>query len=202
MTAGPILIATRNPGKLGEMTALFSASGLEFAGLADFPEIGEIEETGATFAENAALKAKGYAVLAGRFAIADDSGLEVDSLGGAPGVLSARYGGAGASDADRIVKLLKELDETTESGRSARFVCAIAVADPKGKVVALEEGICRGRIGATPSGSGGFGYDPVFLPEGYDLTFAELSEEIKNRISHRAVAAAKIMRYLLGFTAV
>ncbi|MGD9590184.1 MAG: RdgB/HAM1 family non-canonical purine NTP pyrophosphatase [Pyrinomonadaceae bacterium] len=197
---GPILLATRNPGKAGEMKRLFSASGFKFVSLADFPEIGEIEETGTTFAENAILKAAGYAALAGTAAIADDSGLEVDALDGAPGVLSARYGGPGASDADRIRKLLKDLDAVDGQGRSARFVCSVALADTDGRILALEEGVCPGRIASVPSGSGGFGYDPVFIPEGYDRTFAELSGEIKNRTSHRAQAGMKIMRYLLGFT--
>lgn len=196
------MIATRNAGKVSEMKALLAGAGLEFGSLADFPEVGEIEETGSTFSENAKLKAAGYAARTRSFAIADDSGLEVEALGWAPGVLSARYGGPDATDADRIDRLLGELDETSEQNRAARFVCSIAIADPESNIIAIEEGICPGRIAAAPSGTGGFGYDPVFVPDGYDLTFAELSEEIKNQISHRAEAAAKIMRYLLGFTAV
>lgn len=202
MIRGQIVIATRNQGKVREMQSLLLPAGLELVGLGDFPEIGEVDETGKTFAENAILKASGYAARSRMIAIADDSGLEVDALGGAPGVLSARYGGPGASDEQKVKKLLKDLELVSEESRTARFVCAIAISDPEGRILAVEEGECAGRIALSASGSGGFGYDPVFVPDGYELTFAELDEDVKNRISHRAVAGAKIIRYLLGFTAV
>lgn len=193
-----ILIATSNPGKVRELSGLFSGGPINFKSLADFPAVTEVPETGSTFRENAELKAIGYARQTGLPSLADDSGLVVDALGGAPGVLSARYGGNVGFDR-KIDMLLAELKKTNDKTRAARFVCAMTIADEKGEVVAAVEGICEGRIAETPRGNGGFGYDPIFIPESFELTFGELDDAIKAEISHRARAAAKIMRYLLGF---
>ncbi|MBN1640714.1 MAG: XTP/dITP diphosphatase [Anaerolineae bacterium] len=147
----------------------------------------DVEESGRTFAENAAHKALAYARAAGMPALADDSGLEVDALGGAPGVLSARYAGPGASDEDRYRKLLAALAETPSERRTARFRCAVAIAHPGGQVE-IAEGTCEGVIASAPRGDGGFGYDPVFYIPPLDRTMAELPAEVKNQISHRARA--------------
>ena len=147
----------------------------------------EVDESGASFQENAVLKARAYAAASGLPSLADDSGLEVDALGGAPGVFSARYAGAGASDQDRRQKLLTALADTPIDRRSARFRCVVAISDPGGRV-AVAAGTCEGRIALEPRGTNGFGYDPVFyLPE-YGCTMAELRPELKNQISHRARA--------------
>ena len=141
-----------------------------------------------TFAENAIAKAQFYSSATGLCALADDSGLEVAALGGAPGVFSARYAGAHATDADRRLLLLSELAKTGDTDCRARFVAVVAIATPNGKVLNLSEGICEGTITHAPRGTGGFGYDPLFIPDGYDQTFAELPDTIKNQISHRARA--------------
>jgi XTP/dITP diphosphohydrolase len=196
-----LLIATRNAGKVREIERLLGDTPVALRSLKDFPDVAEPEETGADFAENAALKAKYYALQTGLPALADDSGLEVEALGGAPGVFSARYGGVDSSDAERTRKLLGEIREIPLENRGARFVCAMALADCKGEIRYLTEGVCAGRIAFEPRGLNGFGYDPVFVPEGFEKTFGELSAEIKQRISHRARATAKIIRYLRGFIA-
>lgn len=194
-----LLIASGSSDKIKELEALLDRLPLVLCSLSDLPNIKEVEETGETFLENAVLKAKGYAAQAGMLTLADDSGLEVEALGNAPGVLSARYGGSGSSYDSKIAKLLQQLGETGDSGRRARFVCAMAVADTNGEILFTTEGICTGEIAEQPRGTGGFGYDPIFIPTGYDMTFGELGREIKQQISHRAQAAAKIMRYLRGF---
>ena len=164
--------------------------------LAEFPSIPDVDETGATFSENAVLKATGYALQTRLWALGDDSGLEVDALGGAPGVFSARYGGASASDADRVRLLLDELSKTVDSQRRARFVCVIVIADAAGQIAHEAHGVCEGRIAHAPRGTGGFGYDPVFIPDGYGQTFGELPVEIKQTISHRARAFAAASSFL------
>jgi XTP/dITP diphosphohydrolase len=175
-----LIVATQNPGKVREMQAYLR--GLDWQ-LAPMPSRLEIEETGTTFAENAILKASGAASALGEWAIADDSGLEVEALDGAPGLYSARYG---KTDAERIERLLNELGN--DLNRQARFVCAIALARPDGEIVLQAQGICPGEILHAPRGQGGFGYDPIFyLPE-QRLTFAELPAEVKNRLSHRGLA--------------
>jgi XTP/dITP diphosphohydrolase len=198
-----LLFATRNQGKIKELSELLAGvPQLELLSLSDVPAVGLIEETGETFADNATLKARGAMQASGLVALADDSGLEVDALGGAPGVHSARYGGEGATDAQRNEKLLRELRDVADSARSARFRCVIALIRPEfPSEVELFEGCCEGRIGREPRGGAGFGYDPLFVPQGLDLTFAELSAEQKNRMSHRGLAmreAGRRLRELLG----
>jgi XTP/dITP diphosphohydrolase len=195
-----LLVATRNEGKLAEIRQLLSDLPLVLLSLHDFPEVRTVEETGATFEENAALKAAGYASQAQVLTLADDSGLEVDALGGEPGVRSARYAGELTNDSQRIAKLLAELMNTRETNRAARFVSAIGIADKRGVILNLSVGACTGRIAFEPRGRGGFGYDPVFIPNGYELSFAELNPEIKNQISHRARALVQAREYLVGLT--
>jgi XTP/dITP diphosphohydrolase len=192
-----LLIATGNAGKVREVLPLLDGLPLRLRSLSEFSSVVEIEETGATFAENAALKATAYAAQTGLWTLADDSGLEVDALGGVPGVFSARYGGAGASDADRITRLLAELSRTGDADRRARFVCVIAIADADARLVHTSTGICEGSIALAPRGVGGFGYDPVFIPDGYQGSFGELPTEIKQRISHRALALRAVRPFLL-----
>jgi XTP/dITP diphosphohydrolase len=192
-----LLVATRNAGKLREVRLLLSDLPVRLLSLNEFPDTTEVEETGETFAENAALKARVYASQTGRWALADDSGLEVEALGGAPGVFSARYAGAGASDAERNARLLAELAQTQETLRRARFVCCIALADADARIVNISTGSCEGHIGREPRGANGFGYDPLFIPDGYAQTFGELAQEIKQRISHRARALANARAFLL-----
>lgn len=191
-----LLIATRNPGKLREITSILHGCGWSFDSLREFENVDDAEENGQTYAENAIAKARFYAMATGLCALADDSGLEVAALGGGPGVLSARYAGENASDADRHEFLLTELLKITDPDRRARFVCVVAIVNAAGKVLNVAEGTCEGTITFSPRGAGGFGYDPLFIPDGYSQTFAELSEEIKNRISHRARALIHTKTFL------
>lgn len=191
-----LLLGTRNPGKIREITSILEDSGWSFASLRDFDVPDSPEETGDTYAENAIAKARFYAAATGLIALADDSGLEVEALGGAPGVLSARYAGSGASDGDRRELLLAELGAIGDHERRARFVAVVAIADSDGTVLNVSEGICEGRITLEARGRGGFGYDPLFIPEGYDQTFAELREHVKNRISHRGRALLNTANFL------
>lgn len=195
-----LLIATQNRGKIAELKNLFAEIPVSVIDLSSFPELPAPEETGKTFAANASLKADYYAEKTGLTALADDSGLEVDALGGAPGIFSARYGGTNASDADRISKLLSELKDFPSQKRTARFVCAIAVSQGIGKTLKIVEGICGGHIAFEASGSNGFGYDPIFIPEDFTETFAQLSPLVKQKISHRAIATSKIVAFLRDFT--
>lgn len=193
-----LLIATSNEGKLAELRAMLSDLPFDLAGLKDFPNIQPIPETGSTFIENAALKAAGYARQIKLPTLADDSGLEVKALGGAPGVFSARFLGDGVSYAERNRTLLAALEKATD--RSARFVCAVALAGPDGRVFHVLEETCEGHLAKSPRGFGGFGYDPIFIPSGYKQTFGELSLEVKNRISHRARAIAAAREFLRSLT--
>jgi XTP/dITP diphosphohydrolase len=184
-----LLVATRNRGKLREIEGLVREGGIEgltLETLADHPEIGEIEETGETFEENARIKAETAARTASAWALGEDSGLVVDALGGAPGVRSARYAGGHGDDAANNVKLLESL--AAASDRRAHYVCVAALARPDGKVVAIARGTCDGTIASQPRGSGGFGYDPLFLPEGDRRTMAELTPAEKGALSHRGRA--------------
>lgn len=184
----PLVVATGNPGKLKEMEAHLAGLGWE---LTLKPAELEIEETGDTFAENACLKASQVAQATGEWAIADDSGLEVDALDGAPGIFSARYG---KTDAERIERLLGELGN--ELDREAQFVCVIAIARPDGTIAVEAEGICRGEILHTPRGTGGFGYDPIFYVPEEEMTFAEMPPERKRSMSHRGKAFAALLPQL------
>ena len=187
-------VATRNQGKLLEFRSLLSPLKSEILSLSDLSINEEIEETGETFAENARIKAIGYSRLIRFPVLADDSGLEVAALGGRPGVHSARYAGAGASDSDRVQKLLGELARS-RGGREARFVCALALAQ-EGILLRESQGLCSGIIAAAPQGASGFGYDPVFFLPSLGKTFAQLREAEKNQHSHRAQAVAALLRQL------
>jgi XTP/dITP diphosphohydrolase len=194
-----LLIGTRNAGKLLEFQSLLADLPVELRSLNDFPAATEIEESGRTFEDNALLKAKGYAKQTRLWTLADDSGLEVDALGGAPGVFSARYGGVSATDAARINRLLNELSRTDEKERRARFVCVIAITDSTAGQFKTFTGTCEGRIARAPRGTHGFGYDPVFIPDGYMETFGELPAAIKQQISHRARALKAARAFLLDY---
>lgn len=195
-----LLLATHNRGKLREFDALFQAQGWLTRSLADFPAIGVAEETGASFAQNAELKTQFYAERTGLRTLADDSGLEVEALGGRPGIFSARYAGAEASDAERVARLLTELNHTRDRERRARFVCAVAISDPINGLTKVFTGQCAGRISRSARGSNGFGYDPVFIPDGYNQTFGELPEEVKLQISHRVRALESARGFLNGLS--
>jgi XTP/dITP diphosphohydrolase len=187
-------MATRNPGKIRELQAILQDTGIRLLSLADFPHLPDIPENGATFAENAAAKAQAVARLTGHPALADDSGLAVDALAGAPGVFSARYAQDRTAtrpptDADNWGKLLDELHNVPWGDRGARFVCELALALPDGRLLRAR-GECAGVIAFEPRGETGFGYDPVFWVPEYAATMAQLGPEIKNRISHRAKALA------------
>ena len=191
-----LLVATGNPGKLREVSQMLTGMPFEVLSLQDLGISMEVEETGATFAENAILKAKAYCASAGALTLADDSGLVVDALDGRPGVLSARYGGEGLTDPQRVELLLKELVEVPWEKRMARFHCVIALAWPEGRLETVE-GVVEGIIQYEPKGTNGFGYDPVFhLPE-RGCTMAQLETSDKNRISHRGQAVRKAAQLLL-----
>jgi XTP/dITP diphosphohydrolase len=191
-----LLLATNNQGKLREYQSLLQGIPFEIVTLADQGIAAEVEEIGKSFEENAALKATSLAAVSGLLSLADDSGLEVDALGGEPGSLSHRYAGDNATDAHRVNYLLNKLKDVPEKQRTAQFRCVIAIAEPHGRVE-LFSGVCRGIITAAPRGNNGFGYDPIFyLPE-LKKTMAELTLEEKNHISHRARAAEKTRHKLM-----
>lgn len=191
-----LLLATNNQGKVREYRELLAGIPYEIVTLADVGITTDVKETGGSFEENARLKAMALARESGLLSLADDSGLEVDALGGGPGSLSHRFAGEGASDADRINLLLKRLKDVPEKERTAQFRCVIAIATPQGKAE-LFSGICRGLIITAPRGTHGFGYDPVFFVPELGKTMAELALEEKNRVSHRARAAEKARHWLL-----
>ena len=196
MTSKPkLLLATSNRGKLIELAELLGDVPFELVSLADMGINVDVEETGQTFEANAALKAETYRDLSGVLTLADDSGLEVDALGGEPGVRSARYAGPDATDSDRIRLLLTNLADVPERSWTARFRCVIAVAGSDWQTQ-LFPGVCCGRIVREPRGDNGFGYDPVFLFPDLGLTMAELTSEQKNVVSHRAVAIRKAVAAL------
>ena len=190
-----LLIATHNKGKKAEYTHIFRDLGIELLSLANLAVDTAIEETGKTYAENALLKARSHAADTGLVTLADDSGLDVDALDGAPGIYSARYAGEEASDRDRYQLLLRNLESVPDERRTARFRCAIALVWPDGREMVVE-GACEGCIAHEPRGENGFGYDPVFFVPDYECTMAELPPEVKNRISHRARAAVKAREIL------
>lgn len=193
-----LLIATRNPHKVTEIRAILSSPTVDLVSLDQMPVLPEVDEDGDTFQANAEKKAKVLAEASGMWALADDSGLEVDALGGAPGVWSARYAGEPVSCEANNEKLLAELVGRVD--RRARFRCVIALASPDG-VCRTVDGACEGRIAEALSGEHGFGYDPLFVPEGYEVTFAEMGAGEKNKISHRGralAAAAAAWAHLLA----
>jgi XTP/dITP diphosphohydrolase len=191
-----LIVATRNAHKTREIEQILG-SALAVRDLTAHPEISEITESGTSFEENAKLKAIAVSRKLPGLVIADDSGLEVDALGDAPGIHSARYAGVNASDAERIAKLLSRVPNAEEKSdqRRARFRCVLAVARD-GQVLATLEGVVEGKIAERPRGSHGFGYDPIFIPNGFEETFAELPEGVKNNISHRGKAIRKLQAKL------
>jgi XTP/dITP diphosphohydrolase len=191
-----LLIATHNRGKVREYRRLLDGLPFALVGLDDIGVSFDVEETGSTFAENARQKAVAYAGASGLLTLADDSGLEVDALGGEPGIRSSRYAGPLATDPERIAFLLGKLAGVALADRTARFRCVIAVATPGGELFTAE-GVCPGMIIDAPRGSGGFGYDPIFFLPDQGCTMAELSVEQKNRLSHRARAVQKVRPLLL-----
>ena len=187
-----LIIATKNQGKIKEIREMLNELPFEVVSMTEEGITGDIEENGSTFEENALIKAREVMSASGQIVMADDSGLEVDYLDGAPGIYSARYGGEGASDEDRYKKILGQLENVPFEKRTARFVCAIAVAFPD-KTELVVRGTCEGYITLKPAGSNGFGYDPLFyLPE-FDRTMAQISSEEKNKISHRSKALNLIL---------
>lgn len=192
-----VLIATQNSGKVNEFRRLLRAIPADFVGLGDLPEVAAPEEDGDTFLDNATIKACFYSQHFGEIALADDSGLVVDALNGAPGVHSARYGGDGLTDRDRLNLLLENLKDVPAEQRSARFECAVVVADPDAEDVILHAiGTVEGMITFEPRGSNGFGYDPAFVPQGDTRTTAEMSATEKDALSHRGRAVRAIAHEL------
>ena len=193
-----IVLATRNQGKIKEFERLLAEhiQGVRVLGLADFPEMPDVEETGSTFIENSLLKAREVSAFAGLPALADDSGLSVDYLDGAPGIYSARYSGVHGDDQANIKKLLAELDGIPAEKRSAHFTCSVACVFPPGDRLhgeeLIEEAYLQGSIVSFPRGSAGFGYDPIFLPAGFELTLGEFGPGEKDAISHRGKAMRAI----------
>ena len=193
-----IVLATRNRGKIGEYRSLFQGIPVRLLSLQAFPDMPVVVEDGKTFQENARKKALAISRKAGRLAISDDSGLEVDLLHGRPGVHSSRFSGDGATDRENVRRLLGLMEGAHWEDRGARFVCVICIADPRGRT-ATATGICKGTVCFEMRGINGFGYDPIFVPDGYTRTMAEMSPEIKNRISHRAEAMKRLPDVLESF---
>ena len=192
-----LLIATTNEGKVRELRALLDGLNVELLSLGQLAEMpAPVEETGETFAENALLKAEYYFARTGITTLADDSGLEVEALGGRPGVRSARYGGEGLGDAERNSLLLAEMVEVAKGMRGARFVCVLALVDATRRETF--EGYCEGAITTAPLGSGGFGYDPIFVAAETGESFATMSSAEKNRHSHRGQALERLRQFLTG----
>jgi XTP/dITP diphosphohydrolase len=188
MSMPTLVLGTRNRKKLGELTELLVPLGLKLATLADFPDSIEIDETGDSFAANAALKATLQAQRLEQWVLGEDSGLAVDALGGAPGIYSARYSGEGATDQRNNERLLRELAGIPLERRTAHYVCSAALSDTTGSIRVTSEGICRGRILESPAGTGGFGYDPLFEIVECHQTFGELAPAVKSVLSHRSRA--------------
>ena len=188
MSQTTLLVATHNAGKVREYAEMLPDLSIDWLTLDSAGIVDDVAETGATFRDNAVLKASAYARQSGLLTLADDSGLAVDALDGRPGVLTARYGGPGLTPEQRYRRLLAELDGTPPDRRTARFHCVIALAAPDGTILGTADGVCEGAIALEPDGVGGFGYDPVFLPRDAAGTMAQLSAEAKHAISHRGQA--------------
>jgi XTP/dITP diphosphohydrolase len=202
MTGAGLILATRNASKLAELRRILEASGVDVSvtGLGDYPDMPEVAETGATFTDNALLKARAVVARTGRPAVADDSGLCVDALNGMPGVLSARWAGRHGDDEANLRLVLAQLADVPADRRAARFACAAALVLPSGREH-VTEGTVSGRIIGAPRGTNGFGYDPIFVPGTSELTTAEMSPEAKDAISHRGRALralAPVIAALLG----
>ena len=187
--ASAVVLASGSPHKLAEFRRLFLGSPVQILPATEAASPPQVEETGATFLQNARLKAAAYAQTCRAWSLADDSGLEVDALAGAPGVRSARYAGPGANDQARNAKLLAALADVPDARRTARFRCAVALAAPDGTIVYAAVRSCEGRIAHAPRGDQGFGYDPLFIVGAGNRTMAELTPDEKNRVSHRGQAA-------------
>ena len=195
-----LLIGTSNPGKVIEIKSALEGLPLRFRSLADYLELSTPIENGETYAENAIIKATDYARQTGMTVLADDSGLEVEWLQGAPGLHAARF--TTGSDENRVQLLLSRLSGVADEERRARFVSVVAIVHPSVGVLNVAEGECRGRINHEPLGTNGFGYDPVFVPDGYELTFGQLPDDVKARISHRAKSLAVSKAFLAELLAV
>ena len=193
-----VVLATRNAHKLGELRAILADLGVrvELVGVTDFPDVPDVAETELSFAGNALLKAVAVAEATGLPAIADDSGICVDALNGMPGIFSARWAGKHGDDAANLDLLLAQVSDVPDEHRGAQFVCAAALAEPGGARRVVEEGRIEGVLLRERHGEGGFGYDPIFRPNGYDVTTAELTSDEKNRISHRRLAFAALAPHL------
>jgi XTP/dITP diphosphohydrolase len=189
-----IVIASRNAGKVKEIKQLLEGMNLQILSATDFPQVPQFKETGNSYRENALIKAKAVYDYVKLPVIADDSGIEVNALNLAPGVYSAIYAGEDADDIKNRNKLIDEINKSADSDRSAKFVCVLVYFD--GKTAVFFEGECIGKVITEERGNAGFGYDPLFIPEGYDKTFAELEQSVKNRISHRAKAVSGLIDYL------
>lgn len=189
-----LLIGTSNPGKVREIKLALDGLTLILRSLDEYSDLSAPIECGESYADNAIIKATDYARQTGLCVLADDSGLEVDWLDGAPGLHSARFGSG--SDADRVQLLLEKLEGALNGGRRARFVSVVAIVHPTIGLINISEGECRGRINYSPVGSNGFGYDPVFIPDGYEQTFGQLTNDVKAGISHRAKSLALARAFL------
>lgn len=189
-----LVLATRSAGKLRELREILGDLPVELKTLADYPQVGEIAETGTSFEQNATIKGVAVAKATRQWAMGEDSGLVVDALGGRPGVFSARYAGEPTNDAANTAKLLRDVEGV--ENRRARYVCCAVLVSPDGVKRAVATGTCEGEIIDTPRGSGGFGYDPVFLVPARGLTMAELPADVKNAISHRGRAMAEMRAHV------
>ena len=196
MSSRTIVLSSRNRKKTQEVSEILGSVGFTVIPVTDFPDVPDVEEDGLTFAENAAKKASQVAVHLNQWVIGEDSGLIVDALNGAPGIYSARYSGAGATDEKNNAKLIAELAGVAEDKRGAGYICSVALSNPAGEIRIACEGTCRGRILSEANGTGGFGYDPYFLIPEYHMTFGQLSSVVKHRLSHRARAFSKFIPLL------
>ena len=198
MSKTKLILATHNAHKVDELQQMLAGFPVDVCSMLDFPGIPEPEETGATFLENATIKSKAASAYTGLPALADDSGICIDALDGAPGIFSARWAGPESSADDWIRKTLELLDGTQDELRTCRYVCALSLTDGAGNVIGISEGTMEGRIGYFPSGQGGFGYDPIFLvAPNYENTAAELSPDEKHAISHRGVALRNLLEIIV-----
>lgn len=200
MPSRTIVLASRNKKKTREVSEILAGVGFSVIPVTEFADVGEVDEDGQTFAENAAKKASQVARQLNQWVIGEDSGLMVDALNGAPGIYSARYSGEGATDDRNNAKLIADLATVPEHQRGAGYLCSVALSNPQGEIRIACEGTCRGRILCEANGDGGFGYDPYFLIPEYHLTFGQLSSVVKHRLSHRARAFAKFIPLLMNIS--